>query len=217
MAAVIHSMTLRAWQSGPRPDKQDMIVQASAIDYSDSWTPHPIGAAAWCHESPSTLYGPHDQPLLVAINEGTDGARRGGQSVTRATIAATLAAAGFANTYGGGTAYFDALPHHRFVASPEGNGVDCHRHMEALLAGCVPIMERNAATQDKYDGLPVLWTTDYSEITREYLERVYADMLDSEYNFSKLFLCTYAPEVQTLVRQRANVWCTRLFGKPYYD
>jgi hypothetical protein len=74
--------------------------------------------------------------------------------------------------------YFSILPSSKFVISPEGNGIDCHRHYEALLAGAIPVMEKNPLTEEKYKDLPVLWTTDYSEITREYLEQKYNEMID---------------------------------------
>lgn len=42
-----------------------------------------------------------------------------------------------------------------FIASPRGNGIDCHRTWEALLMGSVPIVERHSI-YDAFDGLPIL-------------------------------------------------------------
>ena len=35
------------------------------------------------------------------------------------------------------------LSKYKFIISPEGNGIDCHRHYEAILCGCIPIIEYN--------------------------------------------------------------------------
>lgn len=42
--------------------------------------------------------------------------------------------------------YFNSLSTYKFVISPEG--IDCHRHYEALLARCVPIIEHNSLDQN---------------------------------------------------------------------
>ena len=102
--------------------------------------------------------------------------------------------------------YFTFLPSYKFVISPEGNGIDCHRHYEALLAGCIPIVEHNPLIEEKYKGCPILYTTDYSEITEEYLQQKYQEMLHTEYDFSRLFLSFYSDEEQKLIKQCGNYW-----------
>ncbi len=67
------------------------------------------------------------------------------------------------------TQYFETLPSYKFIVSPEGNGIDCHRHYEALIAGCIPIIEYNTQTEEKYKNCPILYTKDYSEINEEFL------------------------------------------------
>lgn len=39
--------------------------------------------------------------------------------------------------------YMKNMSKYLFVASPRGNGIDCHRTWEALLMGCIPIVERH--------------------------------------------------------------------------
>lgn len=51
--------------------------------------------------------------------------------------------------------YWKNLNRSRFIASPRGNGIDCHRSWEALYLGAIPILDR----EDRVDclkGLPVL-------------------------------------------------------------
>ena len=56
------------------------------------------------------------------------------------------------------TDYFDRLKKHKFVASPEGNGIDCHRTWEAMYIGVIPIVLRNIFT-NKLNDLPI-WIID---------------------------------------------------------
>jgi hypothetical protein len=74
------------------------------------------------------------------------------------------------------------------------------------LAGCIPIIEHNPLIEEKYKGCPILYTTDYSEITEEYLQQKYEEMLHKEYDFSRLFLSFYSNEEQKLIKHCGNYW-----------
>jgi hypothetical protein len=73
-----------------------------------------------------------------------------------------------------------ALTRYSFVASPPGNGLDCHRTWEAMYLGCVPIVLRSHMTQN-YEllGLPV-WVVDSFEelrdLTEEQLQAKYLEL-----------------------------------------
>jgi hypothetical protein len=73
-----------------------------------------------------------------------------------------------------------ALTRYSFVASPPGNGLDCHRTWEAMYLGCVPIVLRSHMTQ-YYEqlGLPI-WVIDsfeeLHELTEEQLHAKYKDL-----------------------------------------
>jgi len=61
--------------------------------------------------------------------------------------------------------YREVVVKYRFVASPEGNGLDCHRTWEAMYLGAVPIVRRSAATERFFEmGLPLLLIDQWSEI-----------------------------------------------------
>ena len=108
------------------------------------------------------------------------------------------------------------LQQYKFIVSPEGNGIDCHRHYESLMAGCIPILERNPLTEEKYKECPVLWTTDYSEITLPYLEKVYKEMLNKTYDFSCLFLSHYDAKTQEYIKISANYWLSSVARRTWY-
>lgn len=61
--------------------------------------------------------------------------------------------------------YRRKLSKYMFVASPEGNGLDCHRTWEAMLLGVVPLVNDNA--MNKYFaslGLPMICVSDWKKI-----------------------------------------------------
>jgi hypothetical protein len=214
-------MTLRAWQQTHK-DPKTFIVQASTQDGSDGWTPFPIGMG-WqyathygdgqgCHK---WQIGSHQTLVQCAISDGTDGRRRP-YGLNRRMILFNLSKNRISNRQVSGPQYFNELPSYKFVISPEGNGIDCHRHYEALMAGCIPIMEDNPLIKEKYKGLPILYTKDYSEITSQYLEQRYKEMIEQTYDFSRLFLSSYNLEDQIKIKTNGNYWVKRFCYKLWY-
>lgn len=207
--------TLRDWQRTAK-DHSQIILQASTQDGLDGWTEFPIGMSwGWESNKNKSLIGDHSKTVLCAISIHTDRHRRP-TGINRQQIVDTLKANGIQNISLSVDDYFATLPSYKFVISPEGNGIDCHRHYESLMAGCIPIIERNPLTETKYKGCPVLWTTDYSEITEEYLLKKYDEMIDMEYDFSALFLSSYLPNLQNEISQNSKYWLKRLTVKPVY-
>lgn len=66
-------------------------------------------------------------------------------------------------------ALWQAMSQCRFVASPPGNGLDCHRTWEALVLGAVPIVRRVPAMSPLFSDLPVWEVDGYDEVTDEAL------------------------------------------------
>lgn len=205
-------MTLAEWQRTIKPVKH-LLLQSSPDDHSDRWVSFPIGTAYgymdWINDLETVQLGAHTE--LVACNFAlvTDRRRRGSQPVNRATIATTLGKNGFKLSYTKPEEYFTSLPNYKFVCSPEGNGIDCHRHYEALLAGCIPIVEDCSGIREKYRGCPVLYTKDYSEITATYLETVYESMREQTYDFSRMFIESYSSQEVALIKRFGNYWCKK--------
>lgn len=215
-ADIIRQMSLSEWQATYK-DESTFIVQASSMNMDDAWMPFPIGMQFTYGKMDLTRrlqMGPHDKLVLCAIGAETDQRRRP-SGKNRASILGTLAMNGIQNGYT--SMYFQALPSYKFVVSPEGNGIDCHRHYEALMAGCIPIIERNPLVESKYAGCPVLWTDDYSEITPAYLERVYPEMLDKVYDFSRLHIGFYDFATRCHLKECGNFWMKRTLNKVWYD
>lgn len=205
-------MKLDTWQKTIKPI-EDLIIQASSIDCDDGWRSWPIGMS-WQYvlnymKGNLLQLGNHDMLVLCAISSSTDESRRP-TGINRKLIIDNLNKNNIVNNNLNHESYYTLLPSFKFIISPEGNGIDCHRHYEALLAGCIPIMERNPLTEEKYKGCPVLWTTDYSEITPDYLEEKYSEMITADYDFTCLFLSFYDNETQKLIKESGNFWLNRI-------
>jgi hypothetical protein len=213
-------MTLRTWQQTYK-DPKTFIVQASKQDGSDGWLTFPIGmgwqfAANYKNEkATSWQIGSHQNTVLCAILEVSDSRRRP-RYFNRSTILYNLNKVGIENVKLSGAQYFNDLPSYKFVISPEGNGIDCHRHYEALMAGCIPIIEDNPLVREKYRGCPILFTKDYSEINEPYLQQKYNEMIDQTFDFSRLFLSSYGLMDQVGIKNNGNYWVKKFCYKNWY-
>lgn len=206
-------VTLRDWQMNPK-NKSNFIVNASATDGCDSPQKFPIGMCFRyiSYQKLETQIGEHKDLVFCGIGAYTDIGRRQ-KGLNRSSILQTLQSNGIHNTLVVPLQYFTLLPSYKFVISPEGNGVDCHRHYEALMAGCIPIVEESQHIRSVYGNCPILYTSDYSEITPEYLLKKYEEMIDQTYDFSRLFVSTYPSEVQYEIRRNSYFWMETVHRK----
>jgi hypothetical protein len=65
--------------------------------------------------------------------------------------------------------YLVNLKKHKFIISPPGNGIDCHRNWESLYLGCIPILLNSHFVRNTYRDFPVLVVEDYSIINNNFL------------------------------------------------
>ncbi len=82
--------------------------------------------------------------------------------------------------------YIKELSQFRFVVSPHGIGIDCHRTWEAMLVGTIPIVRRSSIVE-LFDDLPVLIIDSWDELTRELLEEKFEEITSKSYNLKKLY------------------------------
>lgn len=165
--------------------------------------------------------GKHSNLVFNCFSEHTDNYRRGNSTINRKIISKNLKKNGITNEIVNSKKYsvleyYNKLKEHKFVISPEGNGIDCHRHYEAILCGCIPIIEDNYYMRHKYKNTPVLFTKDYSEITTEYLNSKYNEIIKDKYNYSTLVLQNHSIEDQTLIKENGNYWSKKRINKIAY-
>jgi len=86
---------------------------------------------------------------------------------------------------------YDEWRKYRFVLSPPGAGVDCHRTWEAVAVGCIPVV-LSSTINELYADLPILVVDSWNQISAEYLAEQYAiiEQRRSEgvYRYDKLTL-----------------------------
>lgn len=73
-------------------------------------------------------------------------------------------------------AYFNKIKKYKFIVSPEGNGIDCHRTWEAIYLNIIPIIKKSNFS-DNLKHLPVLIINKWEEIkllSEKDLENIYS-------------------------------------------
>ena len=74
--------------------------------------------------------------------------------------------------------YLSKIQDHKFVLSPRGNGLDCHRTWEVLMLKRVPIIKREGSMEHLYSELPVLFVNEWEDLNELDLDQIY-----EEYSF----------------------------------
>lgn len=86
--------------------------------------------------------------------------------------------------------YYKKILSSKFMICPRGCGIDTYRMWDCIYLGCIPIVE-------KYDGykqfadLPILFINhwnDIKQLTEDYLENKWQEMIAQDYNYDKLNL-----------------------------
>lgn len=83
-------------------------------------------------------------------------------------------------------AYLTKLAESKFVLSPRGYGLDCHRHWESMLMGAIPII-KSSSLDVLFEDLPALIIHDWDEVTEEFLHQKWEEMSRKEYHLEKLY------------------------------
>lgn len=75
---------------------------------------------------------------------------------------------------------------HKFVLSPPGNGIDCHRTWEALWCGSIPTVKRGVLTDSLSKNLPMLVVEDWSLLTEELLNIIWEEYQTRKFNYKMI-------------------------------
>ena len=91
--------------------------------------------------------------------------------------------------------YLIDLAQSKFVISPRGNGLDCHRTWEALYMGAIPIVT-HSSLDVIFENLPVLIIDDWASLTEEFLEEQYQKITSGSYDLSPLYMNYWIKEIR---------------------
>ena len=95
--------------------------------------------------------------------------------------------------------YYKDVASHKFVISPRGNGVDCHRTWEALYLKSIPIV-RNTCNIKEFSELPILFVDKWEDLNYINLEETYEEMMSKKYNLGKMKISYW----EQMIRESLN-------------
>jgi len=98
------------------------------------------------------------------------------------------------DVYNGARSYtWQRMAEYAFVYSPIGRGFDCHRTWEALVLGCIVVVQDNPTVREfASDGrLPIVLAADAASVTKADLDRWAATLRPA--NVSALMMSNYFP------------------------
>ena len=94
--------------------------------------------------------------------------------------------------------YYDRIARHKFVFSPRGNGIDCHRTWEALYLRTIPIVKSSICMND-FSDLPILFINNWDEIGYDFLVEKYEEISSTKYDLSKLKISYWRKYIESLI------------------
>ena len=76
--------------------------------------------------------------------------------------------------------YLRDLRSSKYVLSPPGRGIDCHRVWESILMGAIPIVERSH-NMSFYEEMPIVLVDNWDIVTKDWLEESYSKLASKDY------------------------------------
>lgn len=93
--------------------------------------------------------------------------------------------------------YLDIFKECKFVVSPDGNGIDCHRTWEAMYLGIVPVLRRSPFSEN-FSEYPLWLVDDWDELNswdEKFLEKTYEDVCKK--SDEALYLKTWERKIES--------------------
>ncbi len=92
--------------------------------------------------------------------------------------------------------YLEDVKSSKYVISPRGIGMDCHRIWESILLGAIPIV-LNCTFISHYRDLPILIVDKWEDVTEDFLHQQY-DEIKKKQDLSRLYLDYWIKEIGLL-------------------
>ena len=170
------------------PENVLCISAVNAIAYGDKVIPAPYGMQRRMHPADRRIEDLQEamknnpdatQLLYVNHNDSTHTDRIGLKDMFRSWATVQDTRVDYPN-------FLSNLAKHKFVLSPRGNAIDCHRHWEVLYMKRVPVMKRYPYLEELFKDWPVLFVDKYTDITEELL-------LENEHLFQEAQVMSLLP------------------------
>ena len=101
--------------------------------------------------------------------------------------------------------YYDMISEYKFILSPPGAGIDCHRTWEALYIGCVPIVIESSISE-LYQDLPILVIKDWKEINEHFLNKKWEEIVEkkklNKYNMKKITSSYWTTKIKSKFKKK---------------
>lgn len=72
--------------------------------------------------------------------------------------------------------FINKMKNYKFILSPDGYGVDCHRTWEALFVNRIPVIKNKYPLSRLYENMPVLFVNEWTELENIDLNGIYNKM-----------------------------------------
>lgn len=96
------------------------------------------------------------------------------------------------------TKNWEKISSYKFVLSPFGYGMDCHRTWEALCLGCIPIV-RAPNFKNLFSDLPVLIVNNWNEVNEDLLDHGIRMFKENNFNYNKLKLEYWTKKISNVI------------------
>lgn len=83
---------------------------------------------------------------------------------------------------------------YKFILSPHGAGLDCHRTWESLVLGNIPIVKKSPIDH-LYDGLPIIILDKWEDLNSEILSKFSKDHEKKKYSYFKLLTAYWEDKI----------------------
>lgn len=154
--------------------------QNPSITGHDKFIPIPIGVAnRYVGQTGAVSHFQHyasgtkaEKTCLVGINFNP-----GTNRPEREVVYNTFQAKPFCRDISSGShvAYLENMHKAKYILSPTGNGLDCHRTWEALIVGSIPIL-KSSCLNPLLEDLPAIIVDDWSVINEAFLSDQYNEL-----------------------------------------
>ena len=96
--------------------------------------------------------------------------------------------------------YLDKLSTYKYVISPPGNSVDCHRIWESIYVGTIPIVIKSIPMVFFKD-CPILFVNDWNDVTQDFLnlnykKTLYNEITKSDFRYYKQLIFKSSKQTQ---------------------